>query len=123
MKDNSRLFISKNAKSGSASQKYCQQIDAIADRNWEELLVHIAEKRFSPYGLRKGAATFANSGTTMSPSIPAIARRGEWSIGKVLDCYWHFDHVGDEYLGILASNKKLISLFWKIRSLNLPLKL
>jgi len=47
----------------------------------------------------KGAATHAVSGTTAAPSVPSIARRGEWSIGSVLDVYWHFGSVGDHYLG------------------------
>lgn len=43
------------------------------------------------------------AGTTVPPPIPSIARRGEWSIGMVLDVYWHFGSVGDHYLGrILA---------------------
>ena len=56
-------------------------------------------QKLNPYGLRKGAATHAVSGTTAAPSIPSIARRGEWSIGSVLDVYWHFGLVGDHYLG------------------------
>ena len=55
------------------------------------------------YGLRKGSATMAVSGTTSPPPILSIARRGEWSIGKVFDVYWHFSEPGDHYLGrILA---------------------
>ena len=45
------------------------------------------------------------TGTTSSPSLPSIARRGEWSIGSVLDVYWHFGSVGNQYLGqILAGH-------------------
>jgi hypothetical protein len=37
------------------------------------------------------------------PSLPRLTRRGEWSIGTVLDMYWYFGSVGDNYLGrILA---------------------
>ena len=60
---------------------------------------HMKFDKLNPYGLRKGAATHAVSGTTAAPSIPSIARRGEWSIGSVLDVYWHFGSVGDHYLG------------------------
>ena len=62
-------------------------------------MTHMKVERLNPYGLRKGAATHAVSGTTAAPSIPSIARRGEWSIGSVLDVYWHFGSVGDHYLG------------------------
>ena len=33
------------------------------------------------------------------PPIPSVARRGEWSMGKVLDVYWHCAEPGDSYLG------------------------
>ena len=71
----------------------------VVNNHKEELFTHIAKERFNPYGLQKGAATYATSGTTMSPSVPSIALRGEWNIGPVLDCYWHFDKTGDQYLG------------------------
>ena len=29
--------------------------------------------------------------------------QGEWSIGSVLDCYWHFGSVGDHYLGRIVA--------------------
>lgn len=60
-----------------------------------ELMNHIPAANFNAYaGLRKGAATHATvcmSGTTAPPSIPSVARRGEWSFGSVLDVYWHFN--------------------------------
>jgi len=31
--------------------------------------------------------------------VSSIAARGEWSLGKVLDVYWHFSEPGDTYLG------------------------
>ena len=51
----------------------------------------------------QGAGGHASSGTTMPPSFVAVAARGEWSIGKVLDIYFKFGLGGDQYLGrILA---------------------
>ena len=45
----------------------------------------------------------AFSGTTCPPPVSSIASRGEWSMGKILDLYWHFSEPGDTYLGrILA---------------------
>ena len=51
------------------------------------------------HGVWKGSATKAVSGTTCTPSIASIANRGEWSLGLVLDVYWHFSEPGDHYLG------------------------
>ena len=85
------------------SQKYCEQILTVVKPHWDVLMMHMKAINFNPYGLRKGGASHALLGTTCAPSIPSVARRGEWSIGSVLDCYWHFGSVGDQFLGrILA---------------------
>ncbi|CAB9498884.1 unknown protein (Partial), partial [Seminavis robusta] len=98
-----RLFLSQSAKEGSASKRYCEQLTTIIEKHETEVMAHLRPKHFNPYGLRKGAATHAVSGTTQSPSLPSVARRGEWSQGQVLDVYWHFASSGDHYLGrILA---------------------
>jgi hypothetical protein len=101
--NNRHLFLSESVKPGTESTNYCEQVLSVVTPHIEELMQHIAPSKFNPYGLRKGSATHAVSGTTQAPSLPSIARRGEWSIGTVLDVYWHFGSVGDNYLGrILA---------------------
>ena len=100
---NERLFLSKGSKEGSASTLYCEQLAGIVEPHLSTIQNFMRASSFNPYGFRKGAATLAVSGTTAPPSIPSVARRGEWSIGSVLDVYWHFGSVGDHYLGrILA---------------------
>jgi hypothetical protein len=94
-----RLFLSKNSKYGSASKRYCEQLLGILENHRAEVETMMRANHVNPYGLRKGAATYAVSGTTAPPSLPSIARRGDWSMGDVLDVYWHFAKVGDEYLG------------------------
>ena len=65
------------------------------------------------HGWLKGAATYATSGTTCPPPIPSVARRGEWSLGKVLDVYWHCAEPGDNFLGrVLAGLNALKSTFY-----------
>ena len=86
MKDTESSFLSKNAKEGSDSESCVEQLQSIVDRHKEEIQTHVSLTRFNPCGLRKGAATHATSGTACAPSVPAIARRGEWSTGGVLDC-------------------------------------
>jgi hypothetical protein len=98
-----RLFLRPNVKDGAAATKYCEQMLGIVGEHRDEIMGLMRHDHLNPYGLRKGAATHAVSGTTSSPSIPSIARRGEWSMGAVLDVYWHFSSTGDHYLGrILA---------------------
>ena len=97
------FFLHNGLLEGNASKKYAEQLVGMIQPHLTTVGNHINIKKFNPYGTRKGSATHAVSGTTMPPSIPSIARRGEWSIGSVLDVYWHFGSVGDQYLGrILA---------------------
>lgn len=101
--EDERLFLRNGTKEGAGSSKYHEQILSLVAGHEETIMQHMRVDKVNPYGLRKGAATHAVSGTTAPPSIPSIARRGEWSIGSVLDVYWHFGSVGDHYLGrILA---------------------
>ena len=97
--ENERLFLKKGTKEGAGSIKYHEQVVGLVKGMEAFISPHMKFEKINPYGLRKGAATHAVSGTTAAPSIPSIARRGEWSIGSVLDVYWHFGSVGDHYLG------------------------
>ena len=72
----------------------------------------------------QGSGGHASSGTTHPPSFVAVAARGEWSIGKVLDVYFKFGMGGDQYLGrilaLLDPNKPEFSMLpphWKDSSL------
>ena len=51
------------------------------------------------HGFKKGISTCSTPGTASPTPIPSITRRGEWSMGKVLDVYWHFSETGDRCLG------------------------
>jgi hypothetical protein len=98
-KNNTHLFLKRGVKFGTASSKYCEHLDAVVEPHSEEVSNHMEQTRFNAYGLRKGSSTYAIAGTTEPPSLVSIARRGEWSVGNVLDCYWHFGSVQDQYLG------------------------
>jgi hypothetical protein len=37
------------------------------------------------------------------PPVSSIAARGEWSLGRVLDLYWHFAEPGDTFLGCILA--------------------
>ena len=97
------LFLRHGSKEGSASTRYQEQLIGIIKKKNGVVELHIRVEHANAYGLRKGSATYATSGTTCPPPISSIARRGEWSLGKVLEVYWHFAEPGDHYLGrILA---------------------
>jgi len=55
------------------------------------------------HSIRKGAATYACSGSTCGPSIAATCNRAGWTMGKVKDTYIQYEAAQDQYLGrILA---------------------
>jgi len=60
---------------------------------------YIRPDHANSHGIRKGSGTHASTGTTAPPPVSSIAACGEWSLGKVLDVYWHFSEPGDTYLG------------------------
>ena len=64
------------------------------------------------HSIRKGATTFASSGSTASPSSVAINNRGGWTLGTVRDVYMLYEKAGDHYVGrILAGLPVLSSRF------------
>jgi len=85
MSSHERIFLKKGVKEGAASTRYCEQLLTIVTKHQNEVLTQMQLDHFNPYGLRKGSATHAVSGTTHTPSLPSMARRGEWSQGLVLD--------------------------------------
>ena len=82
-----------------SSKRYCIQLSQLLSNNIIEVRNYVRAMHANAHGIRKGSATYATSGTTMPPPLPSVASRGEWSLGKVLDVYWHFSNVGDCYLG------------------------
>ena len=101
-----RIFLKESVKEGAASKRYSEQLLTLVDKHPDEMMAQVRPAHFNPYGLRKGSATHAVSGTTLPPSLPSMARRGEWSQGSVLDVYWHFASIGDHYLGRILAGLK-----------------
>ena len=99
-----KLFLAPKATEKTAGTQYQEQLMGIVALHKEEVANHIRLDHMNAYGLRKGSATLAVSGTTSPPQVTSIARRGEWSMGKVLDVYWHCVEPGDSYLGRLLSS-------------------
>ena len=87
MKNNRQLFLSKGGKYGTASNKYCKQLESVVRKHKEEVNTHMCVERFVLYAFCKGESTYAVSGTTALPSMSAIACRGERSILAVLDSF------------------------------------
>ncbi|RHZ02057.1 hypothetical protein DYB37_013400 [Aphanomyces astaci] len=53
---------------------------------------------YGTHSIRKGAATFACSGSTGGPSIVSVCLRCGWPLGNVLERYMHYEGAGDQFL-------------------------
>ena len=98
LSESEKLF-QKDGQTTAASQRYCGQLSELFKGNGNNLRGYIRAEHANSHGIRKGSATKVTSGTTLPPPTSSIAARGEWSLGKVLDIYWHFAEPGDHYLG------------------------
>ena len=61
------------------------------------------------HSIRKGATTYASSGSTASPSSVAINNRGGWTLGSVRDVYMLYEKAGDHYVGLILAGLPLLS--------------
>ena len=84
------LFKEKNTTPKSGGHAYCSQLAQLFSTRLENIKCYIRIKHANSHGFRKGSSTHAASGTTCTPSITSIAKRGDWSLGKILDIYWKF---------------------------------
>jgi hypothetical protein len=92
-------FFQFDGQTTAGSQRYCGQLAELFKGNGENLRSYIRADHANSHGFRKGSATAVTSGTTLPPPTSSIAARGEWSLGRILDIYWHFAEPGDHYLG------------------------
>lgn len=61
------------------------------------------------HSIRKGAGTFASSGTTAVPSSVSVNNRGGWTLGGVRDIYMLYERAGDQYVGRILSGMNVLS--------------
>ena len=93
------FFILSRAETGTASSRYCKKMIDSTQTMEERVKQHIRLDHCNPYGIRKGSATHATSGTTVPPPLTSVFLRGEWSMGVMQDIYWKFCQIGDQCLG------------------------
>lgn len=106
--NNNKLFWEAGTAPGTAAKKYQAQLSGMITDNPERRQIvqqHCRLNHFNAYGFRKGPASHATAGTTMPPSLPAVAHRGDWSMGAVFDAYFKFLPTGDHFLGRILSGK------------------
>ena len=86
-----------------ASARFCTQLIQMISAHFQIARLFLRISHCNGHGVRKGSGIHASSATTVPPSFVAVAARGEWSIGKVLDVYFKFGMAGDQYLGRLLA--------------------
>ena len=69
----------------------------------------VQNETFGSHSLQKGSATFAASGSTMTPSMAAICNRAGWKMGGTRDKYIKFENAGDQYLGRVVTGLDALS--------------
>jgi hypothetical protein len=92
-------FLWNDTNDMAASGCYCSQVSEIFKLNSMTVHTYLPEDHACSHGLRKGSAMLATSGMTMPPAVSLITPCGKWSMGKVLDVYWHFGEPGGHFLG------------------------
>ena len=103
--NNSFLFTGNNQY-----RRYTQVLKkaiTLDEENFRRFGVEI--EAFGSHSLRKGAATFCGSGSTMAPSMAAICNRAGWKMGGTRDKYIKFENAGDQYLGRVLSGLDALS--------------
>ena len=84
-------------------QTYCSALAELFKKKMASITNYLRSDHADSHGIRKEYVAYATSCTTCPPPLPSIAFRGEWSMGKIFDTYFHFGIIGDCYLGrILA---------------------
>ena len=61
------------------------------------------------HSIRKGAGTYASSGTTAAPSSVSVNNRGGWTLEGVRDVYMLYERAGDQYVGRILSGMNVLS--------------
>lgn len=80
----------------------------------EVIAMGIDPDEIGVHSIRKGAATYACSGTTCSPSIGAVCNRAGWTMGKVKDTYMRYEAAQDQYVGRLVAGLNIHSFEFSI---------
>jgi hypothetical protein len=80
----------------------------------EVIAMGIDPDEIGVHSIWKGAATYACSGTTCSPSMGAVCNRDGWTMGKVKDTYMQYEAAQDQYVGRLVAGLNIHSFEFSV---------
>ena len=93
------LFQDDSNEANAGTQCYCTQLCELFTKYKDALKQYIHVNHANTHGIHKGSGMSALSGTMCPPPVSSIMAHGKWSLGQVLDLYWHFTEPGDTFLG------------------------
>mmetsp|Transcript_13416 Transcript_13416/g.25176 ORF Transcript_13416/g.25176 Transcript_13416/m.25176 type:complete len:440 (-) Transcript_13416:928-2247(-) len=93
--------------------RYARILNKVIESNREEFArIGVLPGTIGTHSARKGAATYAASGCTVSPSMSAICNRAGWKMGGSRDKYVKYEAAGDQFLGrVLCGLNPLLQEF------------
>ena len=93
--ENGKLFAGEHQYN-----RYSQILNLTIKNNEDEFKrIGVKVSQIGTHSARKGAATLAASGCTVSPSMSAICTRAGWAMGGTRDKYIKYESAGDQFLG------------------------
>lgn len=93
--------------------RYASILNKVIESNSEEFArIGVRPGTIGTHSARKGAATYAAGGCTISPSMSAICNRAGWKMGGSRDKYVKYESAGDQFLGrVLCGLNPLVQEF------------
>lgn len=80
--------------------RYASILTKVIEKNRAEFeRIGVKPGTIGTHSARKGAATYAASGCTISPSMASICNRAGWKLGGTRDKYIKYEAAGDQFLG------------------------
>ncbi len=108
------IFANKDTKKSTTSHTYCTSLIDLFAEMGDVIYQWVRPGHANGHGFRKGSARECTSATTAAPPAVSVARRGDWSLGKVFDIYWVFAEAGDYYCGRILAGLNANSTFFDI---------
>jgi hypothetical protein len=94
----------------SQEERFSDNLQRVLEKHKEELLdLGYVPSDIGVHSIRKGASTYASSGTTAAPSSVAVNNRGGWALGGARDVYMLYERAGDQYVGRILSGMNVLS--------------
>lgn len=96
-------------------ERFRKNLLGLVGKNKDEIIsMGIDPGELGVHSIRKGAATYACSGTTCSPSIGAVCNRAGWTMGQVKDIYMRYEAAQDQYVGRIVAGLNIHSFEFSV---------